>query len=144
MPPKGNLSWRKSGVIWQRQTRGLVLLLPTAVVWGARDYFLVLVRCCVLGCALLGRRSAEGIVDLIGCCVTIHGQFRAHAIQMGNRELRTLQLQMEHAIIGLWFAAQVVFMARLCWQRFVGRHIGFQLQELLLPLALLKLHNANL
>lgn len=84
------------------------------------------------------------MLDLIWGGVAIHGQFRAQAIDLGHWELGALQFQLEHAVIRFRLTVQMVFVAQLHWQRFIGRHVRFQLQEFLLPLALLKFHNADL
>lgn len=79
------------------------------MVWGTWNYFLVQMRGHVLRGVLLGGRPAEGVVNLIGSSVAIHGQFGAHAIDVGHRKLGALELQLEPAMISLSIAAQVGF-----------------------------------
>jgi len=81
------------------------------VVWGTRNYFLVQVRGRVLRGVLLGRGPAKGVMNFIGSSMAVHGQFRAHAIDVGHRKLGAFKLQLEPAMISLRVTAQMVFIA---------------------------------
>lgn len=113
MSPQGDFSRGKPGVIREGQAGHLVCLLPAAVVGGAGHDVLVQVRVGVLGGVLLGRGPAEGVLELVGGGVAVHGQLGAHAIDVGHGELGALQLQLEPAVLSLRVTTQVAFAVQL-------------------------------
>lgn len=113
---QGDFSRGEPGVIREGQAGHLVCLLPAAVVGGAGHNVLVQVGVGVLGGVLLGRGPAEGVLQLVGGGVAVHGQLGAHAIDGGHGELGALQFQLEPALLSLGVTAQVAFAVQLHWQ----------------------------
>lgn len=81
------------------------------MVWGTRNDLLVQVRGAVLRGVLLGGGTAESVLDFVGSRMAVHGQFGAHAIDVGQGKLGAFEIQLEPAVLSLGVTAQMVFIA---------------------------------
>lgn len=142
--PQHQLGRGEPSVVGQGQARQLLEPWPAAMAGGAGHDLLVQGGGQVLGSVLLGRGSAERAAELVAGRMAIHGEFRACAAEVGQGELGTVQLQAQPARLSLWLPGQATPPPQVRRQGVIGWHTGLELQELLLPLALLQLHDADL